>query len=153
MIGDHPLLGVGPRNMLGLYSRYLQTENVRVSHNSFLQMAVDAGLPALLMFLGLILQVVSKCTLGRRFGVVAANRGLCLYGPYRLVRHPIYMGYLFGHIGLCLLNPIPWNLGLFGCMYALQILRILAEERMLGEDSEYQEYKQVVRYRLVPGLF
>jgi O-antigen ligase len=54
IIGDHPLLGVGPRNMLGLYSRYLQTENVRVAHNSFLQMAVDAGLPALLLFLGVI---------------------------------------------------------------------------------------------------
>jgi probable O-glycosylation ligase (exosortase A-associated) len=54
IIADHPLLGVGPRNMLGLYSRYLQTENVRVAHNSFLQMAVDAGLPALLMFLGVI---------------------------------------------------------------------------------------------------
>ncbi|MEP7340204.1 MAG: putative O-glycosylation ligase, exosortase A system-associated [Acidobacteriota bacterium] len=54
IIGDHPLLGVGPRNMLGLYSRYLQTENIRVAHNSFLQMAVDAGLPALLMFLGVI---------------------------------------------------------------------------------------------------
>jgi len=54
IIGDHPLLGVGPRNMLGLYSRYLQTENIRVAHNSFLQMAVDAGLPALLMFLGAI---------------------------------------------------------------------------------------------------
>ena len=54
IIGDHPLLGVGPRNMLGIYSRYLQTENIRVAHNSFLQMAVDAGLPALAMFLSLI---------------------------------------------------------------------------------------------------
>ncbi|HMV46514.1 MAG TPA: putative O-glycosylation ligase, exosortase A system-associated [Blastocatellia bacterium] len=51
---DHPLLGIGPRNMLQLYGRYLETESVRVAHNSFLQMAVDAGLPALLMFLGLI---------------------------------------------------------------------------------------------------
>lgn len=52
---DHPLLGIGPRNMLQLYGRYLETENIRVAHNSFLQMAVDAGLPALLMFLGLLI--------------------------------------------------------------------------------------------------
>jgi probable O-glycosylation ligase (exosortase A-associated) len=51
---DHPLLGIGPRNMLQLYGRYLETENVRVAHNSFLQMAVDAGIPAVLMFLGLM---------------------------------------------------------------------------------------------------
>ncbi len=110
-------------------------------------------LAVVLMFLGLFVQVVSKFALGRRFGVVAANRGLCLYGPYRLVRHPIYMGYLCTHIGLCLLSPSMWNLALFACVYALQIPRILAEERMLSEDQDYQEYKQIVRFRLVPGVF
>ncbi len=54
IIADYPALGVGPRNMLELYNRYQQTDNVRVSHNSFLQIAVDAGLPALLIFLCLI---------------------------------------------------------------------------------------------------
>ena len=71
IIGDHPLLGVGPRNMLGLYSRYLQTENIRVAHNSFLQMAVDAGLPALLMFLGVI--VLSFLRLRRARQVMKAR--------------------------------------------------------------------------------
>lgn len=60
IIGDHPLLGIGPRNMLELYGRYLETEYVRVAHNSFLQMAVDAGLPALLIFLGLIVLSFSR---------------------------------------------------------------------------------------------
>ncbi len=106
-----------------------------------------------LMFGGLFIQVLSKFALGRRFGIVAANRGLCMYGPYRYVRHPIYMGYLFTHIGLCILNPSPWNLVLFLCVYALQIPRILAEERMLDQDEEYRKYKQLVRYRLVPRLF
>ena len=110
-------------------------------------------LAVLLMFAGLSIQVVSKFALGRRFGIVAANRGLCMFGPYRYVRHPIYMGYLFTHIGVCLLNPSPWNLILFVCVYALQIPRILAEERMLDEDEEYRKYKQLVRYRLVPRLF
>ncbi len=109
-------------------------------------------LAVVLMFLGLFVQVVAKFALGRRFGVVAANRGLCLYGPYKLVRHPIYMGYLLTHIGLCLLSPSMWNLVLFACVYAMQIPRILAEERMLSEDQDYQQYKQVVRLRLVPGL-
>lgn len=54
IIADYPALGVGPRNIMELYGRYQQTDNARVSHNSFLQIAVDAGLPALLMFLALI---------------------------------------------------------------------------------------------------
>ncbi len=54
IIADHPVLGVGPRNIMEFFGRYQQTEVRRVSHNSCLQVAVDAGLPALLMFLGLI---------------------------------------------------------------------------------------------------
>ncbi|MDX2042626.1 MAG: putative O-glycosylation ligase, exosortase A system-associated [Acidobacteriota bacterium] len=58
IIADYPLLGVGPRNIVELYGRYQQPNQPsgvgRVSHNSFLQIAVDAGLPALLLFLILI---------------------------------------------------------------------------------------------------
>jgi probable O-glycosylation ligase (exosortase A-associated) len=50
----NPVFGVGPRNMLQVYDRYAQTETIRMAHNSFLQMGVDAGLPAMLLFLGLI---------------------------------------------------------------------------------------------------
>ncbi len=106
-----------------------------------------------LMFVGLVFQVVSKLALGRRFGIVAANRGLCLFGPYRVVRHPIYFGYLMTHVGLCMLNPSPWNLILFAVVYALQIPRILAEERMLSQEESYRDYQRMVRYRLIPGVF
>ncbi|MBK8316418.1 MAG: putative O-glycosylation ligase, exosortase A system-associated [Acidobacteria bacterium] len=54
IIADHPVFGVGPRSMLEAYSRYSDTTAVRVAHNSFLQMAVDAGLPALIIFLSII---------------------------------------------------------------------------------------------------
>ena len=106
-----------------------------------------------LTIMGLLTQLISKFTLGRRFGVVAANRGLCMSGPYRLVRHPIYMGYVLLHAGFFLLNPTVWNLCVFATLYAIQLPRILAEERLLGQDPEYQQYMQKVRSRLVPGVF
>lgn len=106
-----------------------------------------------LTIIGLLTQLISKFTLGRRFGVVAANRGLCMSGPYRLVRHPIYMGYVLLHAGFFLLNPTVWNLCVFATLYAIQIPRILAEERLLGQDPEYKQYMQKVRSRLVPGVF
>lgn len=106
-----------------------------------------------LTIIGLLTQLISKFTLGRRFGVVAANRGLCMSGPYRIVRHPIYMGYVLLHAGFFLLNPTVWNLCVFATLYVIQIPRILAEERLLGQDPEYQQYMQKVRSRLVPGLF
>ncbi|MCY2974852.1 MAG: isoprenylcysteine carboxylmethyltransferase family protein [Planctomycetota bacterium] len=117
------------------------------------QWPVWNAVAVLLTFAGLVVQVLSKFTLGRRFGVVAANRGICIAGPYRLVRHPIYMGYLISHIGFCMLSPALWNLALFATLYALKIPRILAEERLLSQDAKYRDYQKIVRYRLVPGLF
>jgi len=106
-----------------------------------------------LTIVGLSTQLFAKLTLGRRFGVVAANRGICSSGPYRLVRHPIYFGYVMLHLGFFMLNPSTWNLLIFTMLYSIKIPRILAEERLLSRDSEYVRYMDRVRYRLIPGLF
>lgn len=102
---------------------------------------------------GLTMQLYAKLTLGRSFGLVAANRGICSSGPYRLVRHPIYFGYAMLHFGFFLLNPTFWNLCIFCALYTVKIPRILAEERLLSQDPDYRNYMSVVRYRLIPGLF
>src|SRR5437763_218817 len=46
---------------------------------------------------GLGLVIVGKLTLGRSFGIAPATRGVVIGGPYILVRHPIYAGYLLTH--------------------------------------------------------
>ena len=111
------------------------------------------AIAALLMIVGLSTQLYSKLTLGRRFGLVAANRGICISGPYRFVRHPIYLGYVMLHTGFFLLNPTAWNLCVFAILYTIKIPRILAEESLLGQDPDYRSYMQKVRSRLIPGLF
>lgn len=80
-----------------------------------------ANIAALLMVAGILFQIVSKSMLGRRFGIVAANRGICASGPYRLVRHPIYMGYLMTHIGFLCLAPTWWNVAMYALTYSLMI--------------------------------
>ena len=111
------------------------------------------SLAALLTIVGLSTQLYSKLTLGRRFGLVAANRGICSSGPYRFVRHPIYLGYVMLHLGFFLLNPTFWNLCVFATLYIIKIPRILAEERLLVQDPDYRQYMEKVRSRLIPGLF
>ncbi len=114
-------------------------------------LAPNAGLA--LVFIGMAFSLSAKLILRRSFGIVAANRGVKVAGPYRLVRHPMYAGYVIGHIGTLLLLPHLWNWVLFLFAWTAMAMRIRAEERLLAADAGYQDYAARVRYRLVPGIF
>lgn len=106
-----------------------------------------------LVFVGNCTQIWAKLYLRRSFGIAPANRGIKIGGPYRFVRHPMYAGYLTVHIGIMMLMPSALNLVIYTIGWWAQILRLLAEERLLGQDPAYQAFSQQVRYRLVPGVF
>ena len=106
-----------------------------------------------LVVFGLCARMTCTLFLGRSFGLVAANRGVKRNGPYRLVRHPIYASYLLIHIGVFWLYPTPRNGTIYVICWSLMIWRILVEENHLRQDPAYVEYQQVVRYRLIPGVF
>lgn len=128
---------------------------------SFLFLLVRPGGSALapdavgfaLQLCGIVFQLYGKACLGRSFGIVAANRGVVVKGPYRFVRHPIYLGYLVTHVGFLLSNCNLRNLAIYAVAYFFQFARIFAEERLLGDDGRYREYLRSVRYRLIPGVF
>jgi len=48
---DYPWTGIGMKNILLIYGKYGDIAEAKVAHNSYLQCAVDAGIPALLFFL------------------------------------------------------------------------------------------------------
>jgi protein-S-isoprenylcysteine O-methyltransferase Ste14 len=111
----------------------------------------EAGL--VLVMLAAALSLVSLLTMGRLFGVRPALRGLVTNGPYRFVRHPMYLSYVLADIGY---NLQEWNfvtllLVLLG--WASLIYRIHAEERLLSQHTEWPAYAASVRYRLLPGLW
>lgn len=103
--------------------------------------------------LGLGFVVISKLALGRSFGLVPANRGVVCSGPYRLVRHPIYLGYLVTHAAFLIANPLAWNFWMLGMADTALLVRALYEERTLQHDAAYLAYEARVRWRIVPGLF
>jgi protein-S-isoprenylcysteine O-methyltransferase Ste14 len=105
------------------------------------------------MFAGMLVQILAKVTLGRSIGCVPANRGLQLGGAYRFVRHPMYAGYLLSEAAFLAVNPTVSNLGIYVLCWSLQLYRLSAEERLLSRDPRYCHYRNVVRYRLIPGLF
>jgi len=106
-----------------------------------------------LVTLAACLSIASLLSLGKRFGVWPALRGLATRGPYRLVRHPIYLAYMIADIGY---NLEEWNFGtalLVMAGWASLFYRILAEERILSHHAGWSTYVALVRHRLFPGLW
>ena len=101
-----------------------------------------------LAWLGLGLGVVGRVIagwgalyLGRSFGIFVAVRSVVIRGPYRYVRHPIYLGYLMMFTGLAfaysctaLFIIVPTHFGLFAWRARLE------EARLAEASAEYREY-------------
>ena len=108
---------------------------------------------ALISTVGVLIVIAGKVTIGRSFGLVPANRGVVASGPYSIVRHPIYAGYLLTHAATLALFPSVWNVAIIVIADTALVFRALAEERVLSADSEYQSYCGRVAWHLVPGVF
>jgi protein-S-isoprenylcysteine O-methyltransferase Ste14 len=102
---------------------------------------------------GVLVAIAGKLSLGRSFGLMPANRGVVCTGLYRLVRHPIYMGYLITHVGFIAANPSSWNVMMLITADMALMIRAVREERVLARDAAYRDYQQKVCWRVVPGLF
>ena len=108
---------------------------------------------AALVALGLGLNISAKLALWRSFGLSAANRGVRKGGPYKYVRHPMYLGYFITQAAFLLANLTLSNAIKYFVTWSFQILRIREEEKFLLKDESYQELAQRVRFRLVPGVY
>jgi len=85
---------------------------------------------------------------------LAANQKVIDSGPYSLLRHPMYAGALLYLLGTPVALGSYWGLVPFVAVIPFLIWRIFDEEVMLTRELEgYGEYKQRVRYRLVPGVW
>ena len=117
--------------------------------DQFLPMSVAVGM----MTAGLMCSISGKIFLRRSFGIVAANRGIQKQGPYRIVRHPIYFGYLLTQVGFLSISFSGWNLLVYLGAWLAMVLRIAAEENVLSRDKSYRAYRLDVPSRLIPALW
>ena len=111
----------------------------------------DSVSVALIMAGGTV-SLAAKLFLGRSFGIVPANRGVKETGVYRLIRHPMYAGYMLNHVGFVLVFFSAWNVAIYAVAWTALWLRAVEEEKFLRRDPEYRRYAEKVRYRLIPGL-
>jgi protein-S-isoprenylcysteine O-methyltransferase Ste14 len=104
----------------------------------------------------LIWRVMSENTFSSSMVRIQADRGhkVVTTGPYRYVRHPMYVGVIV------LLLSIPLVLGSWWAtlpavlIVILFVVRTVLEERTLKEHLHgYPDYMEHVRYRLLPGVW
>jgi protein-S-isoprenylcysteine O-methyltransferase Ste14 len=114
---------------------------------------IPSSVAAAIMTVGLFCAISAKLFLRRSFGIVPANRGIEREGPYKLVRHPIYLGYVIANIGFLSSNASAWNALVYVSCWAAIVLRIRAEEEVLSTSPEYAVYQAQVRYRLIPFVW
>jgi protein-S-isoprenylcysteine O-methyltransferase Ste14 len=106
-----------------------------------------------LQIVGMVVQISAKLTLRRSYGILPANRGVVIGGPYRFIRHPIYFGYFIYNAGFLLPSFGLRYLVVLVLLWTMQIIRVIREERVLIKDPTYRAYTERVRYRLIPGVF
>jgi protein-S-isoprenylcysteine O-methyltransferase Ste14 len=114
---------------------------------------VPSQIATAVMFAGMIIQISAKAALWRSYGLIPANRGVKMGGPYRFVRHPMYAGYTLIHVGFLLGFPSLQNTLLYLTTFSIEVARLMREELILNQDPRYCDYVTRVHHRLVPGVF
>jgi protein-S-isoprenylcysteine O-methyltransferase Ste14 len=99
------------------------------------------------------LSLASLLSLGRWFGIRPALRGLATGGPYRVVRHPMYLAYVLADIGYNLQEGNAGTVLAVLAGWASLVYRIGAEERILSGHPGWGSYATRVRFRLLPWLW
>jgi protein-S-isoprenylcysteine O-methyltransferase Ste14 len=91
--------------------------------------------------------------LGRSFSIMAEARHLVGGGPYRRIRHPLYLAEEFAIIGIWLRVASPLSFALLVCHALLQIKRMQNEEGVLGRTFPGYAAYMGRTARLVPGVY
>jgi protein-S-isoprenylcysteine O-methyltransferase Ste14 len=99
---------------------------------------------ALILF-GHSISVWALVYLRRSFGILTEVRNLVTKGPYRFVRHPLYVGENFAAIGFCFMFPSWFNIAITILFLLSQRLRAHFEEQKFRSTlPDYERYMKRV---------
>ncbi len=112
--------------------------------------AIALGFSSLLIIAGMLTSFIVLRWLGRAFSIMAEARRLVTHGPYRFVRHPLYVCEELAVIGTFIQVLSPLAAVIFVMHGVFQIRRMLNEETVLEETfPEYADYARRTP-RLIP---
>lgn len=82
------------------------------------------------------------------------NHSVTSAGPYKIVRHPGYVGFIIQTISTPFILGSIWGIIPAGALCVLFFIRTAYEDTTLRKElNGYREYADKVRYRLIPGVW
>jgi len=97
--------------------------------------------------------IAAALTLGRAFSVLPQARLFVTNGPYKLVRHPLYLAEQIGNFALVMQFKQPWAALVALASLAAQFPRMHYEEQILRATfPQYNEYAART-WRFIPGIY
>ncbi len=116
-----------------------------------------ACIGAALVLAGLLFAVWARFFLGANWSsrvTVKQNHELVRSGPYRLVRHPIYSGFLFAILGTALaVGEVRSFLAIISAFIGFKLKSLTEEKFMTGQFGEaYAQYQREVK-GLIPLIW
>jgi protein-S-isoprenylcysteine O-methyltransferase Ste14 len=115
--------------------------------------AVWQGLSDVLLLAGTAWAIWSLRSLGRNLSVIAQARDVADRGPYRWIRHPLYVGEIVSSLGLAIAAHSLAAIAVWLGICALQAYRAVREEQLLlAVLPGYGAYR-IRTAALLPGIF
>jgi protein-S-isoprenylcysteine O-methyltransferase Ste14 len=117
----------------------------------------DQALPNLVstafVLIGTIMMLITVRHLGRSFSLVPQARSVVQTGPYRWIKHPLYLSEEIAIVGVALRYLTPMTALILVLHVGVQVCRILYEEDLLRRSChEYSRY-EASRWRFIPYVW
>ena len=108
---------------------------------------------ALISIVGTALSIFTLAHLGRSFSLMAEARRLVTTGPYRFVRHPLYLFETIASLGILLQFLSVYAVLVFLGYMLIQLQRMKNEEAILEKAfPEYKDYRAKTA-RVIPAIY
>jgi protein-S-isoprenylcysteine O-methyltransferase Ste14 len=124
-----------------------------LGHNESAQKVPLVVVGILLTLIGFYFSLWALWYLRTSFGIMAEARSPVIFGPYRYVRHPLYLGESLSMLGLCLAMGTASALLFWAVWSGMQLARARIEEVKLARQfDDYKAYRDRTRF-VLPGLY